>query len=339
MVEHSQLDARMAWLRKPQPGIAVVVIGRNEGERRISCLSALGVHADRAVYVDSGSTDGSSVAARHLGVQVVNLDMSRPFTAARARNEGYRQAMRLWPDTAFVQFIDGDCVLDPGWLDKAQHFMAAQEDFAIVFGRRRERNVDHSVYNWLCDREWDGQPGEAVECGGDVFVRVSAFQAVGGYQDSLIAGEEPELCVRLRELCWRIWHLDDEMTLHDANVKSIRQWWQCNRRANHAFAEVSSIHWHSPRGIWKRSFLRSLGWGGALPVIVLATVTLHPAIIAMVALYPAQVAHIAARERFSAEGWRSGWYGVLGKFSEFHGAMTWMASAVGLRRQALIEYK
>ena len=41
-------------------------------------------------------------------------------------------------------------------------------------------------------------------CGGDALMRASAFQQVSGFDASIIAGEEPELCVRLRQKGWKI---------------------------------------------------------------------------------------------------------------------------------------
>ncbi|MDI6027524.1 glycosyltransferase [Corticibacterium sp. UT-5YL-CI-8] len=321
------------------PGVAVVVIGRNEGQRLIDCLSSLSAYATRAIYVDSGSTDGSSAAARRLGAYVVDLDMRKDFTAARARNAGYRKALKQWPDIAFVQFVDGDCMLDSEWIAAAWRFMALRPDVAAVFGRRRERYPDRSFYNRLCDREWDGKSGSALECGGDVFMRVQAIEHAQGYRTSLIAGEEPELCVRLREAGWMVWRMADEMTLHDADITTMRQWWRRNRRSGHAFAEVSTLHWRSPQGIWKRSLFRAVAWGGALPLIALGGTLIHPAALALLGLYPVQIARIAVRDGLSAEGWRSGFYSILGKFAEFHGVLRWVSNGLTGRRQKIIEYK
>ena len=63
-----------------------VVIGRNEAERLRHCLNSLLGGGLTIVYVDSDSVDGSAALARSLGAEVVQLDLSRPFTAARARN-------------------------------------------------------------------------------------------------------------------------------------------------------------------------------------------------------------------------------------------------------------
>lgn len=68
----------------------VVVIGRNEGERLRQCLRSL-LPTVVAVYVDSGSTDGSAKWARDNGAEVVDLDASVPFTAARVRNAGFQR--------------------------------------------------------------------------------------------------------------------------------------------------------------------------------------------------------------------------------------------------------
>src|SRR6476660_3526039 len=86
-----------------QPDVAVVAIGRNEGERLQRCLESVRPQCETIVYVDSGSDDGSVDLARGLGVEVVELDMSIPFTAARARNEGLRRLRELRPSLEYVQ--------------------------------------------------------------------------------------------------------------------------------------------------------------------------------------------------------------------------------------------
>src|SRR6185436_696228 len=184
-----------------------VVIGRNEGERLIPCLrSATGLR-ERTVYVDSGSTDGSVAAARALGFEVLCLDPATPFTAARARNEGLALLRRSHPDLEYVQFVDGDCELAPHWFNIGAAFLDAHRDVAIVCGRLRERNTGASIYNLLCDIEWDRPVGVTTSCGGICMARAAAFEAVHGFRLELICGEEPELCVRLRAAGWRVWRL------------------------------------------------------------------------------------------------------------------------------------
>ncbi|WZO98208.1 glycosyltransferase family A protein [Isosphaeraceae bacterium EP7] len=224
--------------------LGVVAIGRNEGERLRRCLVSLAEQAPGSpiVYVDSGSTDGSVAMARGLGVDVVELDLSIPFTAARARNEGFARLEQS--DThRYVQFIDGDCEVAPGWLDRARAELDSRPDVVAVCGRRRERFPDQSVYNRLIDMEWDTPVGEADACGGDVLVRADTFRQIGGYNPGMIAGEDPEMCIRLRKAAGgKILRIDAEMTLHDAALTQLGQWWKRLVRAGHAYAESAAMY-------------------------------------------------------------------------------------------------
>ncbi len=222
--------------------LGIVVIGRNEGERLRRCLSSLGPLVTRAVYVDSGSTDGSAAAARSAGAEVVDLDLAVPFTAARARNAGFARLRERLPRLAFVQFVDGDCVIEAGWLEAARAAMAAEDRLAVVFGRRRERERDASRYNRVIDLEWDVPVGEVEACGGDALMRAEPLAAVGGYDPTLIAGEEPDLCRRLRAEGWRIRRIDAPMTVHDAAMHRFGQWWRRAVRAGYVEGEGLGRH-------------------------------------------------------------------------------------------------
>jgi GT2 family glycosyltransferase len=213
------------------------------------------------------------------GVCVVRLELARPFTAAQARNEGFATLKAIRPHTKFVQFVDGDRELVDGWIDKALAFIARRKDIAVVYGRRRERHPEASIYNRLCDIEWNTPIGEASACGGDSLVRVEAFEAVGGFRPQIMAGEEPELCVRLRERGWKVWRVDTEMTRHDAAMTRFRQWWVRTVRGGYGFAEVSRLHWNSPFGIWRREIARAVFWSGLAPLAISLGVLVHPAAI------------------------------------------------------------
>lgn len=241
--------------------VGLVAIGRNEGERLRRCLQSAVSQVIKVVYVDSGSTDSSREVARMLGADVVELDLQTPFTAARARNEGYCRLRALMPSITHVQFVDGDCELDERWIERATAFSAEHPDAAAICGRRRERFPSASVYNYLCDVEWNTPIGKADACGGDALMRVDALEQVGGYDASLIAGEEPELCARLRLLGWEIWRIDQEMTWHDAAMHRAGQWWQRARRAGHAYAEVNHRHGGAPLRLWTREVRSTWFWG------------------------------------------------------------------------------
>lgn len=325
---------------KASPRCAVVAIGRNEGPRLEACLTSISAARIHAVYVDSGSTDDSVAIAGRLGAKVVRLDMSTKFTAARARNAGFfaLEGEEALPE--FVQFVDGDCVLADGWMEAATAFLDAHPDVAVVCGRRRERRPEASVYNELCDMEWNTPVGEALECGGDALFRVSAFKDVGGYSADLIAGEEPELCVRLRASGWRIWRLDHEMTLHDAGMTRFRQWWRRSMRAGYAFAEVARRHRHSRFGIWRPAVRRALLWGAAGPTLLVIGALAHPAAFAGALAYPAQVCRLAGRHRGERKAsWRYALFATASKFPEAQGVATFYVDLLRGKTRGLIEYR
>ena len=265
-----------------ESGTGAVVIGRNEGPRLEICLRSLVGRAIPIIYVDSGSRDNSVQLARQLGIDVIELNPQRAFTAARARNAGFKRLIEIAPAIGYVQFVDGDCELQPNWVGIGSAFLRDRLDFAVVCGRLRERFPTASPYNRLCDMEWNTAIGEAEACGGIALMRVDALAASGGFAEDMIAGEEPDLCFRLRRTGWRIFRLDDEMALHDANMHHFRQWWQRAKRSGYADMEAyrrrsdeeprlrrkvwSNALWASPPAwpLWPLLWLRIYRKRGAL---------------------------------------------------------------------------
>lgn len=314
------------------PTISAVVIGRNEGARLLACLESLKPQVQRLIYVDSGSSDDSVAAARALGAEVVALDMSQPFTAARARNAGLDQ---LADEGGLVQLVDGDCTVDPTWIAQASTFLQQHPKVAVTCGRRRERFPEVSIYNQLCDREWNTPIGEAKACGGDALMRLDALRAVTGYRADLIAGEEPEMCLRLRQAGWTIWRLDAEMTQHDAQMLRFGQWWKRSRRAGHAFAEGAALHGAPPERHWVRETRRAVIWGGFLPLLLLiAAVVFSPWALIGGLIYPVQWLRLSRRV-----GLFPGLFSVLGKFAECAGVAEYWWNRLQGKNRGILEYK
>lgn len=315
--------------------VGVVAIGRNEGDRLLRCLQSLKGRAGRIVYVDSGSTDGSVAAARAAGAEVVALDMTRPFTAGRARNAGLAQLVAAGPPPEYVQFIDGDCEMQPGWIAAGRAFLDANPRAGVVCGRLRERFPERSVYNRLCDGEWNTPVGPARACGGIALYRHAALEPAGGFRPGLIAGEEPELCLRLRQAGWEVWRLADEMALHDAAMTRFGQWWQRARRGGYAAAEAVALHGLRRDGYGAR-LARIVIWGGLLPAAVLLGPLLGGAWMSTgLLVYAAQI----LRQNRRGESWLRAGFLTLAKLPEFQGVMTYLwrrLAGVGTR---LIEYK
>lgn len=315
--------------------VTAIAIGRNEGERLMRCLRSLLPQVGRVIYVDSGSTDGSAERAAALGAEVVALDMTRPFTAARARNAGFAQVR----DADFVQFVDGDCEVEQGWIATALAALASDPKLAIVAGRRRELRPEVSVYNRLCDWEWDTPIGPAQAVGGDMLVRHDAMQGIGGYDPTLIAGEEPEMCLRMARAGWSIRRLDAPMTIHDAAMTRFGQWSRRTRRAGHAFAEVSWRYRDGPEGFWQREARRPILWAVILPLLILLGALVTPWAWLLLGLYPLQIARMALRDGDRDDRWARAFYTMLGKFPEARGVLEFHLRRLMGRRSGLIEYK
>ncbi len=205
------------------------------------CLQSVLSQIDRIVYVDSGSSDGSVEYVESIGVDVVRLDMRIPFSAGRARNEGFQLLNKKNNKLKYIQFIDGDCEICEGWLSFAYTYLESNESCAVVSGRRKERFPEDSIYNTLCDIEWNTPIGEAKACGGDFMIRKDAFQQVDGFNPEVLASEEPEMCYRLRKKSWSIYRLHHPMTLHDAAMLRFSQWWKRYVRMGHSCGHMVSL--------------------------------------------------------------------------------------------------
>jgi GT2 family glycosyltransferase len=325
----------------PSSEVGVIAIGRNEGSRLMACLRSVINQAALVVYVDSGSTDNSVDSAALVGAEVVALDLSTPFTAARARNEGFRRLRKLAPHLRHVQFVDGDCEMNSSWVAAASAFLESNPNVAVVCGRRRERFPERSIYNKLCDAEWNTPVGRATACGGDAMVRTDAFDRVGGYRANLIAGEEPELCLRLRACGWQVWRIDQEMTLHDANITFFSQWWRRMVRSGYAFAQVSYLHGKNDENFWVWESRRAWLWGFWIPFVsALLVLGCGPWGLMLLTIYPLQYARRLTRVSGSLrDRLRLAWFELIGRFPEAYGQLRFMRDRFLRRTAQIIEYK
>jgi len=335
--------------------VGVVVIGRNEGQRLQRCLrSLLSQGAGPIVYVDSGSIDDSVPFARSLGVIVVNLDTSIPFTMARGRNAGFEELSRRFPTLRWVQFVDGDCEVRSDWIARARQVIESRAEVAAVCGRRRERHPEASIYNRLADMEWNAPTGEVEECGGDVLFRCPVFLELGGFNPRMIAGEEPELCVRVRERGYKILRIDAEMTLHDAAMLRFSQWWTRAVRGGHSYAEGMAMHGAGETRHNVRRTLSALAYGVGLPalfggalVFAATGIGFGPVTASVLALVPAAYARAAygayrERRRQGDPAGHAALYGafcMLGKLPESIGIGTYWLNRLRGRYSGLMEYK
>jgi glycosyltransferase involved in cell wall biosynthesis len=336
--------------------IGAVAIARNEGERLKNCLRSLAGQCAAVVYVDSGSSDGSVAFARSLGVEVVELDLSRPFSMARARNAGFAWLREQRPGLPLVQFVDGDCEVVAGWLAAASAWLDAHPQTVAVCGRRRERFPGKSIYNRLCNLEWNTPVGPVKSCGGDALMRADAFAAAGGYNEALIAGEEPELCLRLRAAGGGIDRIDAEMTRHDASILRFGAWWKRTVRGGYGAldvltrlrgtvpdADIPFHHLTMSAASWTDRWLLLLGLLVAVGALVAGGCGAAAGLLAALGLQGVQALRIARGVRHRAESaWDSLCYGVftmLGKWAQRIGQRRYLRDVKAGRVIRIIEYK
>jgi GT2 family glycosyltransferase len=324
--------------------LGIVIIGRNEGERLGQCLASVAGIGPTVVYVDSNSSDGSVALARTMGAEVVELDLSRPFTAARARNVGFARLEAIDRDVQFVQFLDGDCEVVSGWLARACATLEERPEVGVVCGRLRERFPDHSIYNRLADLEWDTPLGEIQACGGIAMIRAEVFRAVGGFNPDVIAAEDDELCLRIRRAGSRIVRLDAQMALHDMAMTRFGPWWKRTVRTGHAYAEGVARHGRSP----DRHFVRQLNsvilWGTTVPLLALGLAWPTRGIsLVLLAGYPLllwRIYRYGIRRGWSANDARLyAFWCIVGKLPQALGAFRYALGRLSGGPPRLIEHK
>lgn len=321
----------------------VIVIGRNEGQRLTLALEQLKRIGCPVVYVDSDSSDSSVEDALAMDIPVLELDSSQGLSAAKARNAGARWASEVYPEVEFFQFIDGDCLIDAEWLPRAISAMDGP-DIVGVCGRCQEMYPEASIYNKLCDMEWDGPVGLIEATGGNVMIRRSSFERIGGFDPTLVAGEEPELCFRLRSQGGSILRIDAKMVLHDADMHHFSQWWKRCLRGGYADAASQWKHRGRPGHFRRRAVLSTLLWGLFIPcfIIILSLVTAGIGVVLLV-FYPLLGYRIRRRMRARGiEKKAAMLYAlacVLSKFSGVLGIALYHWRRISGQRPKLIEHK
>jgi GT2 family glycosyltransferase len=326
-----------------------VVIGRNEGQRLARCLESIrsvrGVDVESIIYVDSGSVDGSPQYAISMGCRVIELDPSRPFSAARARNEGFACLMEHDPNAQYVQFLDGDCDLVHGWLEKGASVLMDRPDVGIVCGHVRELFPAKTVYNQLLDLEWQRTPGEVRSCGGNFLIRAGVFRAVGGFRPDVIAAEDDEFCVRVRRSGAKISLVDANMVLHDIAMTQFSQWWRRSRRTGHAFAHVAALHGQSEDRYFVADCRRIWFWALVLPVIALSFAPFTYGLSALLAALAYGIQFVRTYLRSKRRGWSArqaliySFFTVLFKFPALTGLLEYHWRQLHGRDFTIIEYK
>jgi len=316
--------------------VGIVVIGRNEGERLKKCLHSVMKSEKEIVYVDSASNDCSAEYAESLGISVVKLTNDKPINAAIARNAGFSLIMNEHPSLELIHFIDADCELDANWLKQASKALENNKSVSAVCGRLREKDVTKSVYTKLCDMSWYIKPGEINSCGGIATVRANIFKELDGFNETLIAGEEPEFYSRVRKNGNTVLCLDIAMGTHDCAMESFEQWWTRTVKTGFGFANGSQ--W----GAWSKRQHSILIWVLFIPLAILCGTILEPWLLSGVLIFPIQILKIAIKSSIPysfKDKLLDATFCVFSKLPQFVGMVKYQISKLSKEQNKNIEYK
>ena len=231
----------------------MVIPARNaESELPATLASLSGVDVVVAV---NGSSDRTAAVAREGGATVVELE--RPSRAA-ARNAGARAA-----SGDVLLFTDAGCVADEGWVEGMSACLASAP---LAGGPVRVTTSDSPSAAERFDALWRFQQEHAVKegawtAGANLGVTCEAFERVGGFDETLTAGDDVDLCRRVGSIAWcpeAVVSHPASRSLRDVGRRALRQGYSGTRL--HGLHGVGHRHWRHPGGLVRgRAALRALG--------------------------------------------------------------------------------
>jgi GT2 family glycosyltransferase len=201
------------------PQLSFIVPVRNDAYRLRRCLETIrdtSAHLrSEIVVIDNGSTDGSDTVGRESGAHVIVLPNER---VAVLRNAGARAAKG-----ELVAFVDADHELAPGWAATA---VAVFDDPAVAAaGAQYHAPADGTWVQRMYDnfrRHERGRRNVDWLPSGNLIVRRSAFERVGGFDTSLETCEDVDLCQRLRAAGWRLVEAEELRSVHLGDPATLR---------------------------------------------------------------------------------------------------------------------
>lgn len=177
--------------------ISVLIPALNEEESIGRCLSALSEQnfpKDRyeVLVMDNGSKDKTREIAESFGVKVVDAKGKR---IGGVRNLGAKNAVG-----SILAFIDADCVADPDWLKNGQELLADSDEVGAAGGRCFAPSDGSWVQRaWICKNSEPVTRNADILATGSFFIKKDTFVQVGGFNESLTAGEDTEISRKITE--------------------------------------------------------------------------------------------------------------------------------------------
>lgn len=181
--------------------IAFVIPVRNDAARLRTCLDGLRRAADGTLHdvlvLDHGSDDPSPAVARAAGARVVTRHGGN---VAALRNFGARAT-----SASLIAFIDADNEVGAGWLPAALSCLATP---TVGMAGAPYEAPPHGTwvqrtYDALRRHPRDEGPTDWLGAG-NMVVRREAFEAAGGFDETLETCEDVDLCARMAAGGWQV---------------------------------------------------------------------------------------------------------------------------------------
>jgi glycosyltransferase involved in cell wall biosynthesis len=212
-----QLFAQVAQVR---PLVSFVIPVRNDVLRLQRCLSSI-IRNDypraliELIVVDNDSTDGSARAAREAGAVVLS---AAGHSVAALRNKGARAALG-----SIIAFADSDHEIDRHWVQTAVDVLSDPDVAATG-----SAYLTQPCANWV-QQQYDGLRARTTARedvnwlgSGNFAVKRAAFERIGGFNVSLTACEDVDLCNRLRRAGFRIVADPDLRSVHFGDPRTLK---------------------------------------------------------------------------------------------------------------------
>lgn len=202
-----------------QPLVSLVIPVRNDVLRLQRCLASI-THNDypreliEIIVVDNDSTDGSAAAARTYGAVV----LKSPGTVAALRNRGARAALG-----SIIAFADSDHEISREWIASAVDVLSD-----ATVGATGAPYLPSPSANWV-QQHYDGlrvRPARREDApwlgSGNLAVKRSVFERIGGFNTSLTACEDVDLCNRITKAGFRIVTDPQLRSIHFGDPKTLK---------------------------------------------------------------------------------------------------------------------
>lgn len=200
-----------------EPLLSAVVIARNEEKTIGDCLASVQraldeVGGEGIVLVDSASTDRTAAIALERGCRVIVLRKASRICPSAARRIGAEKVR-----SRYMLFMDGDCILEPGFIAPALETMESNPSLGVVAGGRVDLFMTKKGLASAGGGYYDDQRRRAfgqLGYGGCALYRRTSLEAAGSFDPFLRAKEEEDLAQRIRMAGFQIRILSIPMIRH-----------------------------------------------------------------------------------------------------------------------------